>query len=111
MLWLAEHRADGATVRLAGGQLRLRYHAGYDAERLLAPDETVRVRIPLTYVAHRVPAGSRLRLLIGGSNFPMGDPNPHTGAPVATALEMRTAVQTVFHDGARPSRLVLPVLP
>ncbi len=111
VLWLAEHRPDGATIRLAGGQLRLRYHAGYIVERMLTPNATVRVRIPLTSVAHRVPAGSRLRLIVSGSNFPMSDPNPHTGAPVATALAMRPAAQTVFHDAARPSRLLLPVLP
>jgi putative CocE/NonD family hydrolase len=110
VLWLAERRADGATVRLASGQLRLRYHAGFDAERLLTPGLPVRVRIPLTYVGHRVPAGSRLRLLVSGSNFPWADPNPHTGEPVATAVQMRPAVESVFHDAARPSRLVLPTL-
>jgi putative CocE/NonD family hydrolase len=111
VLWLAEHRADGLTIRLAFGQLRLRYHAGFDAERLLVPGETVRVHIPLTYVAHQVPAGSSLRLLVGGSNFPWADPNPHTGESIADAVAMRSAVQTVFHDAAHPSRLSLPVLP
>lgn len=111
ILWLAERRADGKTVKLASGQLRLRYHGGFDAERLLTPGEVVRVRIPLTYVAHRVPAGSRLRLLVSGSNFPWADPNPHTGEAIATAVAMRSAVQTVYHDAEHPSRLTLPVLP
>jgi hypothetical protein len=110
-LWLAEHRRDGATVRLAFGQLRLRYHEGFHAERLLVPGEPVAVRIPITYVAHTLPAGSRLRLLVGGNNFPLADPNPHTGEPVATATAWRRAVQTVFHDPQRPSRLTWPVLP
>lgn len=108
-LWLAEHRADGSTVKLASGQLRLRYHAGFDAERLLEPGVPVQIRIPLTYIAHRVPAGSHLRLLIAGSNFPWADPNPHTGEPVATAVEMRSAVQTVFHEPGRASVLRLPI--
>jgi putative CocE/NonD family hydrolase len=111
MLWLAEHREDGSTVKLATGQLRLRYHAGFDQERLLTPGQAVRVTIPLTYLGHRVPAGSRLRLLISGSNFPWADPNPHTGEPIATAVAMRCALQTVFHDDDRPSTLTLPVLP
>ena len=111
MLWLAECRADGSTVQLAGGQLRLRYREGFDRERLLNPGEPVRVNIPLTYIGHRVPAGSRLRLLIGGSNFPAADPNPHTGEPIATAVALRTALQTVFHDDGRPSHIVLPTLP
>jgi putative CocE/NonD family hydrolase len=111
MLWLAEHRPDGSTVKLASGLLRLRYREGFDRERLLEPGEPVRVGIPLTYVGHRVPAGSSLRLLLSGSNFPAADPNPHTGEPIATAVTMRPAVQTVFHDAQRPSRLILPTLP
>lgn len=111
MVWLAEHRADGSTVKLATGQLRLRYHAGFDRERLLTPGKAVCASIPLTYVGHRVPAGSRLRLLVSGSNFPWADPNPHTGEPIATAVTMRCATQTIFHDEERPSKLTLPFLP
>jgi putative CocE/NonD family hydrolase len=111
VLWLAEHRTDGRTVKLATGQLRLRYHGGFDQERLLTPGQPVRVTIPLTYVGHRVPAGSRLRLLVSGSNFPWADPNPHTGAPIATAVDMQSALQTVYHNEAQPSKLILSVLP
>jgi len=111
MLWLAEHRADGSTVKLATGQLRLRYHAGFDQERLLTPGEPVHVQLPLTYVGHCVTAGSSLRLLVGGSNFPWADPNPHTGEPIATAVAVRSAAQTVLHDAQHPSQLTLPVLP
>jgi putative CocE/NonD family hydrolase len=110
MLWLAERRGDGRLVKLAQGQLRLRYRHGFEQEVLLVPGEPVRVRIPLTYVAHRVPAGSRVLLLVAGSDFPFSDPNPHTGEPVATAVVCRPAIQTVFHDRERPSSLTIPVL-
>jgi uncharacterized protein len=111
VLWLAEVRADGRVVRLAHGQLRLRYHQGFEREVLLKPDVPVRVQVPLTYVAHRLPVDSRLALLISGSDFPTSDPNPHTGEPVATAIACRPAVQTVFHDREMPSSLCLPLLP
>jgi uncharacterized protein len=109
-VWLAEHRPDGSTTFLAMGQLRLRYHAGFDAERPITPGELVRIRFPLTYVGHRIEAGHELRLLVSGSNFPLLDPNPHTAGPVATATVMQRAVQTLFHDETRPSRLIVPVL-
>ena len=80
-VWLAEHRPDGSTTFLAMGQQRLRYHAGFDAERPITPGDVVRVRFALTYVGHRVAAGHELRLLVSGSNFPLLDPNPHTGEP------------------------------
>lgn len=110
VLWLAELCADGRAVQLAHGQLRLRYHRGFDAETLLVPGQTVKITVPLTYVAHRVPAGSRLALLVSGGDFPTSDPNPHTGEPIATSVACRLAVQTVFHDRERPSSITLPVL-
>jgi uncharacterized protein len=110
VVWLVEHRADASSIWLAFGQLRLRYHQGFDAERLLQPGEPVLARIRMTYVGHQIPAGHRLRLLVSGNNFPLLDPNPHTGEPVATARGMRRALQTVFHDAAKPSRLLLPAL-
>jgi putative CocE/NonD family hydrolase len=110
VVWLAEHRADGKTVELAHGQLRLRYRDGFDSERLLEPGVPVRVRIPLTYVAHRVAAGSSLRVLLAGSNFPWADPNPHTGEPIATAVVMQSATQLIYHDPQRPSRLTLYIV-
>jgi hypothetical protein len=37
--------------------------------------------------------------------------NPNTGEPLARHTRMVTAEQTVFHDAARPSHVVLPVIP
>ncbi len=111
VLWLAELRADGRAVQLAHGQLRMRYHRGFDIETLLVPGESVKITVPLTYIAHRLPAGSRLALLVSGGDFPTSDPNPHTGEPIATAVRCQPAVQTVFHDRDKPSSIALPVLP
>jgi predicted acyl esterase len=64
----------------------------------------------MKYVAHRVGKGSVLRLIIGGDNFPKVDPNPNTGEPIATAVTMRAAFETIFHDIERPSVLLVPLL-
>jgi uncharacterized protein len=110
-VWLGEFRPDGSTTFLAMGQLRLRYHAGFDAERPITPGEVVCIRFPLTYIGHRIAAGHELRLLVSGSNFPLVDPNPHTAGRVADATTMKLAKQTVFHNPEQPSRLILPTLP
>ena len=52
-----------------------------------------------------------VRLEISSSNFARFDRNPNTGHPTGLDAEMRVARQTVFHDAARPSRLILPVIP
>jgi predicted acyl esterase len=58
-------------------------------------------------------AGHTIRVDIASSNFPRFDRNPGNGALSASATEadLITARQTLFHDAARPSRIVLPVIP
>jgi putative CocE/NonD family hydrolase len=107
---LAEIRPDGAVVELAYHALRLRYREGFDREVPLVPGEPVEVRLKLTLCSHELAAGHRLALLVRPDFFPFIDPNPNTGEPIATAVTMRTAHITVFHDASRPSRLELPVL-
>jgi predicted acyl esterase len=48
---------------------------------------------------------------VTSSDFPRWDRNPNTGERLATAEQVRVAAQTVHHDTARPSRVVLPVIP
>jgi len=44
---------------------------------------------------------------IASSNFPRWDRNPQTGEDSATATQLVTARQQVFHDTAHPSRLIV----
>ncbi|MFI5681128.1 CocE/NonD family hydrolase [Streptomyces cellulosae] len=55
-------------------------------------------------------AGHRIRLQVTSSNFPRWDRNLNTGEPEDSATTARVARQQIFHDPARPSRIVLPVV-
>ncbi|MFI7132241.1 CocE/NonD family hydrolase [Nonomuraea sp. NPDC050153] len=55
-------------------------------------------------------AGHRIRLQVTSSNFPRWDRNLNTDEPEKSATTARAARQQVFHDPARPSRIVLPVV-
>ena len=55
--------------------------------------------------------GHRIRLDISRSNFPHFDVNPNTGEPEARATRSRIATNRVFVDAARPSHVVLPMIP
>ena len=55
--------------------------------------------------------GHRLRVEIASSNFPRFDRNLNTGGDQATGTTCVTARQRVFHDAARPSHILLPVIP
>ncbi|MEU2927116.1 CocE/NonD family hydrolase [Streptomyces sp. NPDC007251] len=56
-------------------------------------------------------AGHRIRVHVTSSNFPRWDRNLNTGEPEESATTARMARQHIFHDSARPSRIVLPVVP
>ncbi|MFE2423240.1 hypothetical protein [Streptomyces hokutonensis] len=60
---------------------------------------------------HRLPGGAPDTVQVTSSNFPRWDRNLNTGEPEESATTARVARQQVFHDPARPSRIVLPVVP
>jgi len=101
---------EGCSRNLQEGLVRARYRNGYETPEPLTPGEPVELRIRLGPLGARVQAGWRLRLDIASSDFPLWDRNLNTfGAPGREgASAARVAVQTVFHDAERPSRLVLP---
>ncbi|HET7074930.1 MAG TPA: CocE/NonD family hydrolase [Mycobacterium sp.] len=78
-----------------------------EAYRRLGPG-TETVRIELDGIAHRFPAGTRIRLLIAGSWFPRYARNLGTGEPVLTGRHSQP-VTHVVHYGR--SRLLLPAGP
>lgn len=54
--------------------------------------------------------GHRIRVDISSSNFPRFDVNPNTGEPLQQHRRMKTAHNTIHHDGEHPSQIVLPVM-
>ena len=59
---------------------------------------------------HQIAEGNRIRLSIFSSAFPEYDPNSNTGNEAATDTEFQTSQQSIYHDAARPSHMVLPVI-
>ena len=105
---------DGTPYNLTGpeaGYLRMRYREGNDRQVLMEPGSVVQVRIGDILTSNVFKAGHRIRLLVTSSRAPHFDPNPNTGAEIATETRLVVARQTVFHDAARPSRILLPVIP
>jgi putative CocE/NonD family hydrolase len=85
----------------------------FGAARAVGPrsaGQVYELEIPLPAVNHAFQAGHRIRLLVTSSRFPSYPRNLNTGDPIADATEQRVATNTVHHDAAHPSRLVLPVV-
>jgi hypothetical protein len=104
---------DGKSVNLHSldaGFMRMRYRNGFDKPELIVPGEIYKIRIDTLYTSNLFRKGHRIRLQISSSKTPHYDPNPNTGADLATETRLIQATQTVFHDEKHPSRLLLPVI-
>ncbi|HET6238691.1 MAG TPA: CocE/NonD family hydrolase [Acetobacteraceae bacterium] len=101
----------GYAMILTDGIMRLRYADHPAHPRPRRPGEVTRIRITLFPTANLFLPGHRIRLDVSSSNFPKFDVNPNTGEPEGTARRRRIAANMVFMDAARPSHVMLPLLP
>jgi putative CocE/NonD family hydrolase len=108
---LVDVHPDGFAQNLADGILRCRYRSSAERPRPLQPGRPEELRIDLWATSHVFLAGHRVRLEVSSSNFPRFDRNLNTGGDQATGTAWEVARQTVYHDSARPSHIVLPVIP
>jgi putative CocE/NonD family hydrolase len=102
---------DGSSYNMAEGILRARYREGLGQPRPLTPGEVYRLEIDLVGTSVAFRRGHRIRVQVTSSHFPQFDRNPNTGAPFGQTSAVRVAEQTIYHDSARPSHVVLPVIP
>ena len=114
MVKLIDIYPDGYEALVLDTAQRARYRYGRRARdvRMLTPGEAVRLDIDLWNTALVVGEGHRLALDVTSSNYPRFEVNANTGeAPGEAQYEPRVARNTVHHEVARPSALILPVLP
>lgn len=102
---------DGTARLLTDGILRTRYRQSNRRLELMQPDTPAELTIDIGVTSNVFKAGHRIRLEVSSSNFPRWDRNPNTGGVVSEESRLVRARQTVFHEMARPSRLVLPIIP
>ena len=102
---------DGEARNLTDGIIRARYRNGTGHEEFLTPGEAVEYTIDLWATSNLFRTGHRIGLEVTSSNFPRFDRNLNTGGVLGHETEMIPALETIFHDAAHPSRLVLPIIP
>ena len=107
---LVDVAPDGTAFLVTEGILRTRYRHGLEQTELLAPGVAEQLEITLYPTSIVFAAGHRIRLDISSSNFPRFSRNLNTGEDVGTGTRMMVARQSVLHDQANPSQLVLPVV-
>jgi len=102
---------DGSAINIAEGILRAKYRDSQETSTLLTPGKVYSLAIDLWATSNVFRAGHRIRLEVSSSNFPRFDRNLNTGESAATSAKWASATNTILHDAAHPSALLLPVVP
>jgi len=102
---------SGYAQRLNDGIVRARYRESLEEVKLLEAGEIVEYDIDCWSTCVLLQTGHRLRLEISSSAFPKFDRNLNTGGPIGKEESGMPADQTIYHDRARPSYLLVPVVP
>ena len=98
---------EGYALLLSEGILRMRYRDRQAKGELIEPGKIYEIEIEINPTSNLFKTGHRIRLDISSSSFPGYDINPNTGEPLGRHTHTVPATQTIFHDHARPSQIVL----
>jgi len=105
-----DNRYNDLFVRISEVDARGRSRNVSDGYVCGTPDSR-NVRIEMDAIAHRFPAGSRIRVLIAGGSHPRFARNLGTGDPLISGRQLASATHTVHLGDGGTSRLVLPAGP
>ena len=108
---LVDVSPEGSAINISEGILRAKYRDSQETATLLTPGKVYSLAVDLWATSNVFRAGHRIRLEVSSSNFPRFDRNLNTGESAATSAKWATATNTILHDAAHPSALVLPVVP
>jgi putative CocE/NonD family hydrolase len=101
----------GFDLNIGDSILRTRYREGLDHQAApLEPGQIVPITITLYPTSNVFKKGQRIRLDVSSSNYPRFDVNPNTGDPLGEYRRMVPADNTVYHDAAHLSQVILPVI-
>jgi putative CocE/NonD family hydrolase len=105
-----DNRNNDLFVRISEVDARGRSRNVSDGYLCGTPDSR-NIQIELDAIAHRFPAGSRIRVLIAGGSHPRFARNLGTGEPLISAWRLAAATHTVHLGEGGTSRIVLPAGP
>ncbi|MBI4876417.1 MAG: CocE/NonD family hydrolase [Acidobacteria bacterium] len=100
----------GIDMALGDGILRARFRNSLERAEPMQPGEIYPITVQLYPTSNLFKAGHRIRLDISSSNFPRFDVNPNSGEPLNAHRRMVTATNTIHHDAAHPSHVILPLV-
>ncbi|MHC4579850.1 MAG: CocE/NonD family hydrolase [Planctomycetota bacterium] len=102
---------DGTALNITEGIVRTRFRQSiWEAPSLTTPGRVYEYRIELLPVAVVFAKGHCIRVHLSSSSWPLWDRNQNTGKPIGMDMDMQIAEQTIYHDQAHPSHIILPII-
>ncbi len=101
----------GFDMNLTDGIIRARYRNSPSKQDMMQPGQIYKFVIEPFPTANVFKKGHRIRIDISSSNFPRFDVNPNTGEPLGQNRRMIAADNSIYHDAAHSSHVVLPIAP
>ena len=108
---LADVDSSGYSRFLTDGIVRARYRNSTQKAEPILPGNVYKYSLDLWATSNVFKHGHRIRLYVSSSNFPRFNRNLNTGELTLGSSRMVRATQSIFHDSAHPSALVLPIVP
>ncbi len=107
---LVDVHPGGFAQRLCDGLVRLRYRDGHERAQPVQPGTVYEVEVVMWDTAQRFLAGHQIRVEVASAAHPKFAVNLGTAGDPALEVEGVIADNTLYHDVARPSRLLLTVV-
>jgi putative CocE/NonD family hydrolase len=101
---------NGFAQNLTDGIVRARFRNSSETAELMTPGQVYRFTVDAWSTSNVFRKGHALRLELTSSNFPRFDRNMNTGQENGRATRFVPAANTVLHDAAHPSALLVPVV-
>jgi putative CocE/NonD family hydrolase len=102
---------NGYAMNLSDSIIRARYRDSFEEQELIEPGKIYKFTIQPYPTSNLFGRSHRIRLDISSSNWPRFDVNPNTGEPLGLNTRISKALNTIHHEAAYPSHIVLPIIP
>ena len=111
MAKLCDVYPDGRSMLILDGAISARHRQSCSREDFLVPGQVYEFEIDLWNTALVFNRGHRIRVEVTSSNAPRYYPNPNTATPFHSDSVGVIATNSIYHNAAHPSALILPVIP
>lgn len=105
---VSEMNANGASIHICNDITDIRWRDENTLQEY-RPGDVVKVRLEMLDTLWTVKAGSRIRVDISSSNFPMYHVHPNTDKPWGEQTACRKANQSIYFGEDHPAKISIPV--